>query len=312
MARRVKVCVTDDEPELTEVLCEGLRLHNFDAVSASSGEQALDVCGKGDVDLVLLDVMMPGMDGYEVCKRLKANPATKDTSVIFVTGRDEPADHEQGFDLGAVDYITKPFNLPMVMVRVEAAMRMKYAVDPSPLDTDGLVDTAYTDTVTGLRNQRFVLERLQEELDRSARHDFPVTCAILDVDKMSAVDPETGPVAVDDLLAEAAMAMNVFTRSYDVLGRYDGTLFVAILPHATLAQGMEYGKKCMDDIDATTFADPNQPTKAEISVAVVTVHPGTVDAADDVFGAAMRELLKAKSQARGNRISGAEITSPLD
>lgn len=307
MGRRVQICVTDDEPVIAEVLCEGLRAHNFDAVEAHCGEDALNLCKKGGIDLILLDINMPGVDGYEVCRQLKASPDTRDITVIFVTGREGPEDHEKGFELGAVDFVTKPFNLPMLMVRVESALRMKYAQEPNPLDTEGMMDVAYTDPLTGLRSQRYFLERLQEEVDKAHRYDFPVSCVILDLDGMEAVNQDSGPFALDDLLIEVAMSIRSYTRSYDVLGRYDGTLFVALLPHTELKNALEYGSKIMEDIDATTFSDPSFPTKASMSVAAVTFRNGSATAADLVFGEAMRALLTAKSQPKPRRIFGRNL-----
>lgn len=304
MARRIKVCVADDEAALTEVVCEGLKQHGFEAVPAHSGEQAIEVCQKGDIDLVLLDVAMPGMDGYEACRRLKADPETRDVTVIFVTGRDEPEDHEKGFNLGAVDYVTKPFNLPMLMVRVEAALRMKHPNEAEALDTDGLVDLAYTDQLTGLRNQRYLLERLQEEVEKAHRYDYPVSCLVLDLDGMHALNQDAGPVDLDDLLAEVALTIRSHTRSYDVLSRYDGTLFVALLPHTELDNALKYAQKIVDDVDATVFSDPSFPTKATMSVGAVTFQNGAAKTADHIFGEAMKTLLKAKSMPRPNRIFG--------
>jgi len=113
---------------------------------------------------------------------------------------------------------------------------------------------------------------------------------------------------LDDLLAEVPMSIREFTRSYDILARYDGTLFVAVLPHANLDNALEYGKKIMSDIDASTFSDPNFPTKTSVSVSAVTVHKGSeAITADEVFGEAMRTLLTAKSQPRDERIMGRDL-----
>ena len=107
---RFKVCVVDDCTETAEVLSHGLCLNNYDAFSVHSGEEALDACKGGNVDLVILDVCLDGIDGYEVCKRLKENPQTKNTVVIFVTAKDKKEDISKGYALGAADFITKPFN----------------------------------------------------------------------------------------------------------------------------------------------------------------------------------------------------------
>jgi len=311
MARKAKICVADDEPVLAEVIAEGLKAIGFDAVPAENGERAIEVCREQDIDLILLDVQMPGMDGYEVCQRLKQDPATKDIIVIFVTGRDEPEDHERGFDLGAVDYVTKPFNLPMLMVRVEAALRMS-APTPETLDAEDFVDTAYTDQLTGLRNQRYLLDRLQEEVEKAHRFDYPVSCVVLDLDGMQAVDPDAGAVEVDDMLAEVAMSLRNYTRSYDILARYDGTLFTALLPHTDLDSAMKYGEKILNDVESTVFSDPSHPTRATMSIGIVTFQNGSATAADFVFGEAMRSLLKAKTLPRSSRIFGRALDAVHD
>lgn len=308
MGRKAKICVVDDEQIIADLLCQGLKAHDFEALGANSGQRALDICETENIDLVLLEILMPEMTGYEVCKRLKENPKTKDVSVIFVTGKDAPEDHEKGFDLGAVDYITKPFNLPMVMIRVEAALSLKHRNEPDVLDMELIQNSVYTDQLTGLRNQRFLMERLQEELEKSGRYNYPVSCVILDVDTIHAQNNESGAVTIDDLLPEIAMEIRSFTRSYDILARFDGTIFVAVLPHTNLTHALEYGDKIMRDIDATTFSDPNHPTKVAMSVGIVTIEEGFLQNADLAFGETMKTLLQAKSKPRPNRIKGLSVT----
>ena len=304
---RERILVVEDEADILEVIIYNLKREGYRVEGTQDGGEAMKRIRNDLPDLVILDLMLPGLDGIEVCRQIKASADMKDITVMFVTGLEEPEDHEKGFDLGAVDYVTKPFNLPMLMVRVESALRMKYANEPNPLDTEGIIDTAYTDHLTGLRNQRYFLERLQEEVDKAHRYDYPVSCVILDLDGMEAVNAEAGPVALDDLLVEVAMSIRSYTRSYDVLGRYDGTLFVALLPHTDLKSALEYGTKIMEDIDATTFSDPSFPTKATMSVSAVTFQNGSAIAADLVFGEAMRTLLRAKSQPKPMRIAGRNL-----
>ena len=309
MSSKATICVVDDEAVITELLSEGLRAHNFDALTATSGQQALDICKENNVDLMLLDIMMPGLDGYEVCEQLKSDPATKDITVIFVTGKNEPEHHQKGFDLGAVDYITKPFNLPMVMVRVESALRMsQHSSSCNEVVNDLLDDIAFTDNVTGLKSQRYLLEHFQIELEKAKRYSFPVSCVIIDLDSVRATNDEVGTVSMDDLLAEVAMEIRKYTRSYDILSRYDGTLFTAVLPHTSLESALEYGEKIIQDIDATIFSDPNYPTKVAVSVSVVTIIDGAICDAERVFGETMITLLQAKSQPPNKRIVGREIS----
>lgn len=300
MGRDVTVCVVDDDAAIAKVLCEGLKVCDYEAIEAHSGAEALEILGRGGIDLVLLDISMPEMDGYEVCRRIKSNPATADVPVIFVTVKGELDDIAKGYQLGATDYITKPFNLPMVMVRVEAALRAKRVREKT------WMGNGYTDELTGLRNRRYLLERLQEEVDKAHRYNFPVSCVVFDVDDVEAIDDEIGPVSIDDLLAELAMALRNYTRTHDVLARYDDTRFAALLPHTPYEQALRYCTKILDEIDATTFSDPNFPTRASLSIGVVTCRNGTAKSAEYVLGEAMRYLLRAKSRPE-NRIAGRDL-----
>lgn len=280
-------------------MCEGLKLHDYEAEAAGTGQEALDRCARGGIDLILLDVGLPDMDGYEVCRQLKANEATKDIIVIFVTAQGAPEDISLGYQLGAADYITKPFNLPMVMIRVDSAMRTRQTQDLfHQAHQEGVSDAAYTDHLTGLRNRRFLLERLQEEVEKAHRYDYPVSCLVVDVDEVIPVDNELGATSMDDLLAEIALSMRNSSRTYDILARYDGALFAAVLPHARLEDAMSYAGKIQREIGATTFSDPSFPTQAKLSFGIVTCRNGSSRGADQLLGEAMRRLLQAKSTAQ--------------
>ncbi len=270
-------------------------MNGYSAFAVHTGAEALEACLKGGVDLVLLDVCFPDIDGYEVCKRLKESPKSNEIIVIFVSVKGSKEDILKGYELGAADYITKPYNLPMVMVRVDAAMRSKSTRDRLPGEDDIIVDSAYTDHLTGLRNRRYLLERLQEEVEEAHRYDYPVSCVVFDVDDIRGIDAELGPVSLDDLLAELGMALRNYSRTYDVLARYDGTVFAAILPHTPLEQAILYATKILGEVDGTTFSDPSFPTEVKLSVGIVSCRNGSARGADFVLGEAMRGLLKAKS-----------------
>lgn len=257
----------------------------------------MEVCEQGDIDLILLDICLPDISGYDVCQRLKDNPNTADAVVVFVTAKGAREDIAKGFRLGAHDYITKPYNLPMVMIRVEAAMRMKELQDLlRRSEDDTILDTAYTDSLTGLRNRRYLLERLQEEVEKAHRYNYPVSCLVFDLDEVDALDEELGPAPLDDLLAEIAMSLRNYSRTFDIIARYDGTLFAAVLPHTPLEQAMGYATKILREVDSTTFSDPSFPTHARLSIGVACCRNGSAHGAEYVLGEAMRGLLQAKSK----------------
>jgi len=293
---KFRVCVTDDCVETAEVLCEGLKLHGYDAVAVDSGEATLDLCEQERFDLVLLDVCLPKMSGYDVCRALKANPKTQDICVIFVTVKGNPEDVSLGFQLGAADFITKPYNLPIVMLRADVALTKKLEHERLRTQHDYVLDNSYTDFLTGLRNRRYLLERLQEEVEKAHRYNYPVSCVMFDVDDVRALDDELGSVPLDDLLVEVGMTLRNHSRTYDVLARYDGTLFAAILPHSPLDDAVKYVEKIMEEVGATTFSDPSFPTEARVSAGIVACQNGSAQGADFVLGEAMRGLLQAKGQ----------------
>lgn len=296
--RLYRVCVADDDEDAALVLVEGLRRHNYAAFAVHSGAEALEACRKGDVDLILLDVCFPDLSGHEVCRRLKADHKTRDIVVIFVTVKNANEDIATGYKLGATDYITKPYNLPMVMVRVDAAIRSRLTHEKLYAADEFLADSAYTDHLTGLRNGRYLLERLQEEVTEAHRYDYPVSCVVFDIDDVVALDDELGPVSLDELLAELGMALRTYSRAYDVIARYDGTMFAAVLPHTPLPQAVSYVEKILREVDATTFSDPSFPTEVKLSAGIVACQNGSALGADFVLGEAMRCLLKAKSKTR--------------
>jgi diguanylate cyclase (GGDEF)-like protein len=291
-----RICVVEDDTEAASALREGLALNHFEATVAHTGTDALTACASGGIDLILLDVGLPDMEGFTVCEQLKANPATADIPVIFCTGKGADDDIMKGYNIGAVDYITKPYNLPMVMVRCEAAMR-NHAKRHTERALQGLSATAnYTDPLTGLRSGQYLMERLEEEVEKAHRYDHPVSCVIVDVDEIAPLDSELGPVSLDDLLVEIGMALRNHSRTYDIVSRYDGTMFAAVLPHAPEEDARRYAEKIVNEITSTIFADPSYPTGVNVSVGIATCCNGHTSGAEFVFGEAMRSLLEAKSK----------------
>lgn len=278
-------------------------MNGYDAVPVYNGTDALYECEHGDIDLLLLDVGMPDIDGYEVCKRLKANPETRDISVIFVTARGDSHDVAYGFELGAIDYIPKPFNLPFVMVSVESARRTVQLPNPMSIsqellfeEQDQLHDTIYTDFLTGLRNRRFFQERLQEEIERARRFNLSLSCIMIDVDEVSPLEQEWGTAAMDDLLVEIGLSMRDYSRNFDIIARYDSSVFIAALPHANLDDAMRYVNRIRECLSDQTFGEP--PTKAKLTFGVVVLTDSEMECAESLISKAMHGLLAAKSSSK--------------
>lgn len=302
-----KVCVVDDCVDEAMVLCEGLKLHGYDAVMAHSGAEALERIAQGGVQLVLLDVSLPDTDGYEVCRRLKADPATRDIPVIFVTAKGSAADVQYGYSLGAVDYIAKPYNLPIVMVRVDSALRSRELTDLVGINPDLYQDTCYTDSLTGLRNRRYLLERLQEEVEKAHRYGHPVSCLVVDVDEIRPHEHDAAKQDIDEVLVEVAVAMRQRSRNYDIVARVDAGLFAAVLPHAPLDDALTYARKIEDEFNRiedhagrSVFGAPATASQVKLSFGIVSCSNGAARCAEEVMAACMQRLLVAKSHHEKN------------
>lgn len=292
-----RVLVVDDCIDEATVLCDGLELNGYRAEAVYTGLSALERCRAGGVQLVLLDVGLPDVEGYEVCRRLKDDPETADIPVIFVTARGSSEDVSLGYNLGAVGYIVKPYNLPIVMVHVDHAMRTRPEQDGETAPALSMLgDPTFTDPLTGLRNRRYLLERLQEETEKSRRYGYPICLLLVDVEEITPIEAPLDGFFIDDLLCEIAMAMRNNSRNFDIIARYEGNTFAALLPHTTKGDGMSYARKIDGEVRAATLHDPCCPMLAQLSfgIAAHTIEEPARDA-DHVLTTAMRDLLRSKS-----------------
>jgi diguanylate cyclase (GGDEF)-like protein len=294
--KSIKICVVDDCVDEVAVLCDGLNLFGYESVAAYSGKEALEHCQTGDIDLVLLDVGLPDIDGYEVCRRLKAHPVTADIPVIFVTARGSSVDVAHGYDLGAIDYVAKPYNLPIIIIHVDAALRTRQSSQELISGPFILTDPVYTDALTGLRNRRFLIERLQEEAEKAHRYRYPVSCMMLELEETTLPSPDKTIPSLEDMLVEVAIAMRNSSRTFDILARYDDTQLAAVLPHIQMQDAIAYANKIQQEVDAAIQSGPWDEARTDLPFGIVTCINGVrAPSVDELLGEAMRNLFRAKS-----------------
>jgi diguanylate cyclase (GGDEF)-like protein len=220
---RQRVLIVDDQPANIRVMAEILQ-GDYELFFATSGAKALEVVAANDIELVLLDVVMPDMDGFEVCSRLKSDPRTSRIPVIFVTAREETHDETRGFEAGAVDYIIKPIVPPIVRARVRTHLELERA-------RDLLERMASIDGLTGIANRRQLDTFLAHEWKRAAGSGSPISIAILDVDHFKVFNDTHGHAKGDECLRAIAQALlSVARRGSDLAARYGGEEFAIVLP----------------------------------------------------------------------------------
>ena len=216
-----RILIVDDEPANVHVLADCLR-GLYDVRFATDAARALELAQAQPIDLVLLDVVMPGMDGFELLRRLKAEPRTQHVPVIFVTAMDEIDDEERGLNLGAVDYLTKPIRPAIVRARVRTHVQLK-------TQRDLLERSAMIDGLTGIANRRRFDEELERRWREAQRNHSSLSLMLVDVDHFKQFNDNYGHGAGDECLRRVAGAIEAgFSRAGDLAARYGGEEFAVL------------------------------------------------------------------------------------
>jgi diguanylate cyclase (GGDEF)-like protein len=248
-------------------------------------------------DLILLDVDMPGMLGFDACKRLKSNPFTENIPVIFVTWRKCSEDEVLGLESGAVDYITRPFTWSIVYSRVKTHIELKRK-------TDILKRFVNIDGLTSIANRRRFDEFITIEWKRAERTHSPLSLIMMDVDYFKLFNDHYGHPAGDDcLIAIAKTLQHTMKRSIDLVARYGGEEFIAVLPETPFKGAMKAAKKIRDAVNdlAIPHAYSNAASYVTLSLGVAEVIPHNDQQSTELINTADSALYKAKEHGR-NRI----------
>ena len=301
--RPPRLLVVDDQPVNVQALYQAFSA-DHQVLMATSGAQALKVAQSRQPDLILLDVVMPGIDGYEVCRRLKVDERTRDIPVIFVTGHDDAEAEVRGLEAGAVDFISKPIHPTVVRARVRNHLTLK-------AQSDLLRQWVYIDGLTGLRNRRYWDEQLAAEWSRALRNGTELSVVLIDVDFFKRYNDHYGHQAGDECLRRVAQALRgALKRPGDMLARYGGEEFAGLLPETSLDGALEVARQLGAAVDALDWphADSQAAAHVTVSLGVCSKLAGTSagDAARLVAGADV-QLYQAKQQGRA-RACGAWLT----
>ena len=293
LQRRPRLLVVDDQPVNVQALYQAFSA-DYQVFMATSGEQALSLCASRHPDLVLLDVVMPGMDGHEVCRRLKADAATCDLPVIFVTGHNDAAAEMLGLELGAVDFISKPINPKIVRARVKAHLTMK-------AQSDLLRSWAYIDGLTGVHNRRHFDERLTSEWGRALRAGSALSVILLDVDYFKRYNDRYGHQAGDDCLRRVAATLKIgLLRPGDLVARYGGEEFICLLPETDLDGALKLARRIGQQVfdQQIEHADSSAAPVVTVSLGVCSTSKGVSGTALALLREADAQLYKAKANGR--------------
>jgi len=253
--------IIDDSPDIHQLL--KVRLKNLDVslAHALSGAEGMVKAEEAQPDLILLDVHMPEASGFDVCRDLKANSSTQDIPVIFLTGAADVDQKVLGFELGAVDYIQKPFDSAELNARVRAALRTKRFQDM-------LAQRAMIDGLTGLWNRTHFEMRLQDEVAAAQRYDRPLSLIMLDVDHFKKLNDNHGHPFGDEVLQAVGEALAETARTSDWAWRYGGEEFAVILRETNLEGALTLAERLRKLIEDLTLRNKGQEVKVTASFGV--------------------------------------------
>jgi len=288
-----RLLIVDDQSANIRVMAEALQ-GSYELYFATSGAKALEIVANHDIELVLLDVVMPEMDGFEVCRRIKNDERTMSIPIIFVTAREEVSDEERGFDAGGVDYITKPINPSIVRARVRTHLELKRA-------RDLLERLASIDGLTGIANRRQFDAFIDQEWKRATRTNSWFSLALIDVDEFKKFNDTYGHARGDECLRSIARAMlSVARRPSDLVARYGGEEFALVLPDTDAAAMPLVVGSLLDSIRALNVEHCGRIVT--ISAGAVTTIPARESSPSSVIEAADRLLYEVKRGGRNHAI----------
>src|SRR5919112_2537842 len=309
-ARAPVILVADDEPVNLALIKRRLEWEEYRVETAEDGGQAVEAAKRLLPDLIMLDVMMPVLDGLQACRLLKEDPSTRDIPVIFLSALDDTDTKVSGLSLGANDYISKPFRVEELLARVAVAIRLKRERDLLQEDAEdqrrraeAAREMSMTDALTGLLNRYGLQRALQRELSDARRYARALSCLLLDIDFFKSVNDTHGHAAGDAALMQAARVLTESVRGSDVVCRYGGEEFLVLAPETDARGAHSLAEKIRLAVSSRLFGDGGRAFALTLSAGVAELRPG--ESGNDMIARADLALYQAKQRGR-DRVEAAE------
>ncbi|RKY86466.1 diguanylate cyclase response regulator [candidate division KSB1 bacterium] len=304
--KEAKILVVDDIAINLELQKAYLTAAGYEVIEAKSGQEALQKVRDEKPDLILLDVMMPKMSGYEVCKILKNDPETQFIPIIMVTALTSVEDKIRGIEAGADDFISRPFNKTELMARVKSLLRIKFLQDQLHQRMQELSEArerlqqlAITDGLTGLFNYRYFREQLEHEINRAERHNLNVSLVMMDIDFFKYYNDRNGHLAGDEVLKHIANILCSNVRKIDIAARYGGEEFALILPETDKNSAVIVAEKIRKLIEDDPIPHEERQPNGKLTISMgVSNFPDDSRTAKGLIEIADRRLYNAKQAGR--------------
>src|SRR6478672_13264430 len=315
-----RILIVDDHEDNVELLRARLESWGFETLTAKDGAEALAAIEEKLPDLVLLDVMMPKIDGIEVARRVKNNPDLPFIPIIMQTALDSTEAKVEGLEAGADDYITKPIDFPELKARLRSMLRIKRLQEALEERERELLEVnerlrhmSQTDGLTGLDNRRNLNFRLEEMFQHAQRLNEPFSCVMCDLDHFKSVNDTHGHQAGDEVLKQLSTILKEEAREIDRVGRYGGEEFMLLLPGTVLDSAVTFSERVRKHIEGHTFSFPGGTLRRTASFGVSGWPHPKIRECDSLVRAADDALYVAKEMGRNRvvRFDGPEFNSHL-
>jgi len=286
-----------DDTRLNIEIMRDILVEDYKIFCATSGKEALDIAMSQCIDLILLDIVMPEMDGYEVCKRLKSHQQTKKIPLIFISAMTNIEDETKGLEMGAIDYIFKPVSSPILKARVKNHLELKKY-------RDILEKQSFIDGLTGIANRRYFDDTFEREWRRALRSGDTLSLVFIDIDFFKRYNDYYGHLAGDDCLRQVGSILkHSLKRAGDLVARYGGEEFVIVLPSTSLIDAAHIGEKVRSSIESIKVVHQRSEVSeyVTVSVGIATVIPEKNMIPVSLLEQADKALYQAKKKGR-NRV----------
>jgi len=304
---KANVLLVEDNKGQAAIIKEYLEKNGYRVLSVEDGMSAFKTAKTGSVDIILLDRILPDIDGSDVCRWLKLDPTTRDIPIIMLTARSEMEDKVSGLEAGADDYLPKPFDETELNARIFVRLRSKTHQDELKQKNRQLEDMltrveslAIMDPLTGIYNRRRFETVFSSEFKRATRYKLPLSCMVIDIDHFKKVNDALGHQEGDTVLKELSQVVQSTIREVDTPARWGGEEFVVLSPNTTLENGLRAAERVRKAIANHDFTGMGGK-KVTVSIGVAAIPAADLDNQEKLIHAADLAMYKAKKNGR-NRV----------
>ncbi|MCJ7616050.1 MAG: diguanylate cyclase [Desulfobacterales bacterium] len=301
------ILIIDDSKLIAHVAKNILTKQGHEVLLAQDGETGIDIARDKKPDLILLDLILPGMNGYGICERIKNDSTIKDIPIIMLTSKAEHADKVRGLESGASDYVTKPFDEGELRARVNTHLRIKELYESVQEKNRLLLEMANRDGLTGLYNHRYFQETISKDFKKALRYNESLACIIFDIDHFKKFNDTYGHPVGDIVLKTLGELVKTLMRDSDLAARYGGEEFALLLYHTEEKDAYDIAERLRKTVEQHKFQANDLVLAVNISIGVACYYHPAIQDAKTLIECADKALYRAKEEGRNRVVAFWEI-----